>query len=259
MSGAHGDRFEPAGDDACGLGSDARALIDAARAGLSPDAAAVRRVHAGVRGAVTSGALAGTALAAKLGIVAIVVTIAAGAALYARRSPAPGAPTAVPIRAPETPAPAARAPQPSPSDAVDPELITIEAPAAPAPGRKPPLRRAPVAAPARSPATASTAAALSRSAPRSAAPAVIELGREVELVDRAMAALRRGEPDEALRVVRVYAAEAGDRGQLTQDADAIAVEALCRLRDPGAGDRLAQFAARFPRSAQRARLAAVCR
>jgi hypothetical protein len=100
---------------------------------------------------------------------------------------------------------------------------------------------------------------MSRSAPRSAAPAVIELGREVELVDRAMAALRRGEPDEALRVVRVYAAEAGDRGQLTQDADAIAVEALCRLRDPGAGDGLAQFAARFPRSAQRARLAALCR
>jgi len=99
----------------------------------------------------------------------------------------------------------------------------------------------------------------SGTAPRSAAPAVIELGREVELVDRAMAALRRGEPDEALRVVRVYAAEAGDRGQLTQDADAIAVEALCRLRDPGAGDRLAQFAVRFPRSAQRSRLAALCR
>jgi len=259
MTGPHGDRFEPAGDDAGGLGSDARALIDAARAGLSPDAAAVRRVHAGVRGAVTSGGLAGTALAAKLGIVAIAVTIAAGAALYARRSSAPGAPIAVPTRAPEPPAPVARslAPRPSPSDAVDPDLITIEAPAAPAPGRKPPLRRAPVAAPARSPATASTAAAMSRSAPRSAAP--IELGREVELVDRAMAALRRGDPDEALRVVRVYAAEAGDRGQLTQDADAIAVEALCRLRDPGAGDRLAQFAARFPRSAQRARLAAVCR
>ena len=251
--------FEEPGEGADALGSDARALIDAARAGLSPDAAAVRRVHAGVRGAVMGGALAGTALAAKLGIIAIVVTATAGAALYAWRGAARGAPTAVETRAPEQPAAVALAPPTSPSDAVDPDLITIETPPAPSPGRTPALRRAPVAAPARSPKAASSTASLSRSAPRSAPAPIIELGREVELVDRAMAALRRGEPDEALRVMHVYAGEAGDRGQLTQDAEAIEVEALCRLGDPGAGDRLVQFAARFPRSAQRARLAAACR
>jgi len=44
-----------------GLGPEARALLDAAREGLSPDPAAVRRVHARIHVAA-GGAAAGTAL-----------------------------------------------------------------------------------------------------------------------------------------------------------------------------------------------------
>jgi hypothetical protein len=74
-----------------------------------------------------------------------------------------------------------------------------------------------------------------------------------------MAALRRGDPDAALRVVQEYAAEAAGGGQLNEDAAAIEIEALCKLGDPAARARRAAFDARFPRSAQRSRLEATCR
>ena len=96
-----------------------------------------------------------------------------------------------------------------------------------------------------------------RAAP--AARAAIELGREVELIDLAMAALRRNDAAGALRVMQEYAAEAGERGQLGQDAAAIEIEALCKLGDPAARAKRAAFDARFPHSAQRVRLAAACR
>ena len=73
-----------------------------------------------------------------------------------------------------------------------------------------------------------------------------------------MAALRRGDPGAALRGMQDYAREARGGGQLAEDATAIEVEALCKLGDPAAPDRRAAFDARFPRSAQQARLAAAC-
>ena len=252
----------PPGDE---LGAGARALLDAARAGLSPDAAAVRRVHARIHLATAGGAAVGTALGVKLGVIAVVAVVAAGAAIYATRGASPpvhapiaavaAAPTLTPTPTPI--APTAPAASPASPASGDDEQITIEAPPPPV------ARSVPAAAPHRAPAAASNPAAGAAAAPRGAPAAAprteIALGREVELIDLAMAALRRDDPPGALRVIRAYTAEAAGAGQLGQDAAAIEIEALCKLGDPAASDKLAAFDVLFPRSAQRARLAAACR
>jgi len=87
----------------------------------------------------------------------------------------------------------------------------------------------------------------------------VPLAREVELLDRAMAALGHGDPTSALDEVRLHARETGGTGQLAEDAAAIEIEALCHLHAPSATQALARFDTRFPRSAQRSRLAGVCR
>jgi hypothetical protein len=272
-----------------GLGPEARALLDAAREGLSPDAAAVRRVHARVHAVVAGGAAAGAAgnaLGIKLGAVAVIAAIAVGAVVVARRSAAPSpAPVPVielasPVERPQQVAVHEVAPPAAP--AVDDSLITIEpatdSTTGPASGSKlaPSPRRSAspsthVVAPAAPAAHASSSApTASRAAPETArrtGPKMegpgftpgINLSREVELVDLAMAALRRGDADAALRTVAEYAVEAAGAGQLTQDAAAIEIEALCQLHDPSARDKLAAFDAKFPRSAQRARLAGACK
>jgi hypothetical protein len=232
-----------------GLGPEARALLDAARDGLSPDAAAVRRVHARIHVATGGAAAAGTALGVKLGLFALVTAgVFAGAVVYGRRAPTAGAPSAPPARpvdsrqaVAQTAAPPTAAPPPS-----DKGLIAIE-PAPRAPTRRTAPR--PAAPGSRLPA----AAAASASAPP------IALGREVELIDLAMAGLRRGDAEAALRVIHEYFGETTGKGQLAEDAAAIEVEALCRLGDPAAHTVRAQFDARFPRSAQRSRLEATCR
>ncbi|HWU87301.1 MAG TPA: hypothetical protein VN253_08500, partial [Kofleriaceae bacterium] len=85
-----------------------------------------------------------------------------------------------------------------------------------------------------------------------------DLAREVELVDRAMAALHRGDPSGALAAVHAHGVETAGAGQLAEDAAAIEIEALCRLHDPSVGAKLAAFDARWPESAQRARLPTRC-
>jgi hypothetical protein len=84
------------------------------------------------------------------------------------------------------------------------------------------------------------------------------LAREVELVDRAMTALRAGQPDHALAAIAVFERETAGHGQLAEDAAAIDIEARCRLHDADLGARLAAFDARWPHSAQRPRLTAAC-
>jgi hypothetical protein len=230
-----------------GLGPEARALLDAARDGLSPGPAAVRRVHARVH-AATGAAATGAALGVKLGLIALVaVGVVVGAGAYHRRGPAAVPPPAIELANPtEQPQQAAvheaALPAPAASAAsVDDALIVLE------PVPRPPVRRT---APRSDPRPAA--------APGAAVGAGIALGREVELIDQAMAALRRGDPGGALRVVHDYAREAAGGGQLAEDAAAIEVEALCTLGDPAARDRRARFDARFPRSAQQARLSAAC-
>lgn len=276
------------------LGAEARALLAAARDGMSPDAAAVRRVRAGVS-AATGAAAAGTAIGVKLGVVAIVAAIAGGVGLYAMRGATAVAPTLelaspaeLPVQAAVREPPAAAAVrEPAPASSDD-ELITIEAPVAP---RDVPAGPRPAAS-ERAPAAPKHGAAPDPGATAAAAPAVSAggdsrrgspaalpergdsrrgsqaappergesrgLAREVELVDLAMVALRRGDAGTALAAVRRHAVETGGRGQLAEDAAAIEVEALCRLHDPTTHARLEAFDARFPRSAQRSRLTNRC-
>jgi hypothetical protein len=85
----------------------------------------------------------------------------------------------------------------------------------------------------------------------------VELAREVELIDRAMAALKRADASAALAAVADHAHETAGTGQLAEDAAAIEIEALCRLRQPVA-TKLEAFDLRWPTSAQRARLTASC-
>jgi hypothetical protein len=267
------------------LGPEARALLDAAREGLSPSPSAVRRVRARIQLAAT-GAAAGTALATKLAVVAaVVVAVGAAVLLGLGRGPTPVAvpaldvarPSAAPpqVAAHEAPAVVPTAPGGSLGDE---DLITIEpiappsrertqrstrpaqtprntAPQAPAERPDPETRRA--IDPTGETLRRGGAAGVPGLVPRARSP--IALGREVELVDLAMAALRRGDAAGALRIVHDYTAEAAGAGQLTQDAAAIEIEALCRLGDPRARDKLAGFDLRFPRSAQRSRLEAACR
>ncbi|HEU0033142.1 MAG TPA: hypothetical protein VFQ53_21060 [Kofleriaceae bacterium] len=212
------------------LGSASRALLDAAREGLSPDAAAIARMRSRIDAAVvTAGAgtatAATTTLATKLGLVGITLALVAGAVLYARREHTAVAAIAPPaleidhVVAPPTPALHASAhddPAPPPARVVEPHASAI--------------------------------------APR----ATIDLGREVALIDRAMAAMQSGDPSAALVAVHVHARETAGHGQLAEDAAAIEIEALCRLHDPTTADKLAAFDVRWPESAQRSRLSARC-
>jgi hypothetical protein len=206
------------------LGSAARALLDAAREGLGPDAAAVSRVRAKVGAA--AGAGAATAIAIKLGLVGVVAALAIGAGVYSSRD-----------RAVETPA----IDLPSARSEVSPPVVR---PAAAAIAEPAPIEMAPQSA-------------------QRARPVVqvdgIDLAREVELIDLAMAALKRGDAAGALSMVKTHARETRGAGQLAEDAAAIEIEALCRLHDPSTAAKLDGFDARFPRSAQRSRLTTVCR
>ncbi len=224
-----------------GLGSDARALLDAARQGLSPDAAAIGRVRAKVDSSL---AATGAAIATKLGLLAVVVAVATGALIYGAhdREVAPARITAIEpgfTRESILPAPAtARESLPPPA------TVTTLATRASAVG----------VAPAAHP-TVHGHVPMAPTAPRVH---TIDLGREVFLIDQAMAAMRAGDPAKALTAVRVHSAETGGAGQLAEDAAAIEVEALCRLHDESVAAKLAAFDARWPDSAQRSRLSTSC-
>jgi len=270
------------------LGPESRALLDAARDGLSPDPAAIRRVHGRIH-AAAAGSTVGTALGIKLGIAGLIAVLAIAGGIYLRRAPA-ASPAASPsvelaraverperesIRRGDSPAPlrvATADPGAAPPHAAVAGAHSAAAGATPRAEAGDPHRPAGDATSSRTTAAGSHRAAFDAAAPRAsgatgdaqrtgvAAPtAAIELGREVALIDLAMSALRRDDAAAALRVVEEYAAEAGEGGQLRQDAAAIEIEALCKLGDPRARDRRTAFDARFPHSVQRARLEAACR
>ena len=206
------------------LGSAARSLLDAAREGLGPDAAAVSRVRAKVGAA--AGAGAATAIAIKLGVVGVIAALAIGAGVYSSRD-----------HAAETPAidlPSARSEASPP--VVRPAVAAIAEPA--------PIEMAPQSAQRARPVVQAEG---------------IDLAREVALIDLAMAALRNGDSAAALATVATHARETRGAGQLAEDAAAIEIEALCRLHDPSVATKLERFDANFPRSAQRSRLTTVCR
>jgi hypothetical protein len=266
------------------LSPEARALLDAAREGLSPDPAAIHRMHARI-GAATGGvAAAGTALGVKLGLIAIVVAAGAGAGFYALRDRATSAtvpraaayagetaietprnidaPTQVATGASSTAVSAGPPPASTVAASLGPRMPDPPpfAPAhAPTRASSPSPRTTPAGGPGRSPGSPATPARRAAAHPVRAVAPRADLAREVELVDLAMAALHRGEPRVALTAVQRHAAETAGRGQLAEDAAAIEIEALCQLHDPISTTKLEAFDARFPRSAQRGRLSNQCR
>jgi len=232
-----------------GLSPAARALLDAARDGMGPDAAGIARMKAKV--VSTAGATATTAIALKLGIVAVIATLAAGAAIYGNRSRAV-TPPRIELTAThsESSAPIAQ----SRADSLTGGVVSIasDAPIEMAPDRMTRAKATPTAPSASSASPAVEARATA--APRARA----DLAREVELLDLAMTALGRGDTTSALAAIRAHATETRGAGQLAEDAAAIEIEALCRRHDPTVVARLDAFDARFPRSAQRSRLSATC-
>ena len=253
-----------------GLSPAARALLDAARDGMGPDAAAIARMKAEV--VSTAGATATTAMAIKLGIVAVVATLAAGAAIYGNRSRAV-TPPRIEISAThsESSAPVAQIRADSTTRGANASLR--DAPIEMAPDLMTRTTLAPIAPPSAHTATAtnrSNATAPSRATQNTenrsdgttrqtaASRGRAELSREVELLDLAMSALRRGDTTSALAAIRSHASETRGSGQLAEDAAAIEIEALCRRHDPSVVAKLDAFDARFPRSAQRSRLSVTC-
>lgn len=248
------------------LSPEARALLDAARAHLTPDAAALHRVRTKVAAATgTAAAAGGTALALKLAaVVSAAAIVAGGAALALHDAPAARPPTLALASAP--PAGDLAVPRSStPSHASPSQVARASSPPSAPPSQithvsSPPS--APPSAPPSPPPPAATRPSLSsRSAAPSSAPhaAGPDLAREVALVDAADAALRRGDARAALASVRLHRAETANRGQLAEDIAAIEIEALCRLGDRVRVEaKLAAFDTRWPSSAQRSRLTTTC-
>lgn len=213
------------------LPPDVRALITASRSALSPDAATVARMHAGVHAAVATGGVAAgaSAVVAKIAVAAVVATGAAVA--YVRHSSS----------APPAEAPTVTLVEPSVAEHdvdVAPRVIVVEREPAPPPAvtRRPPPAR--VASPVKV--------------------VVANLAREIELVDQASRALRRGNHAAVQAAIRAYEIETAGHGQLAEDAAAITLEAACRSNDPDAAAKLAAFTRRWPHSALHTRLLAVC-
>ncbi|MBA3461872.1 MAG: hypothetical protein H0T46_18065 [Deltaproteobacteria bacterium] len=222
------------------LGSAARALLDAAREGLAPDAAAAARVKAKVGAA--AGASAGIGIAIKLGLLSVVAVVAVGGAIHVSRSRSAETPAiALPAGGSESPPPSVR------------PTATMAAPAEPA---STDLRAAP-GEPDLAIEMAPQSAARTR--PVVQPSAGIDLAREVQYIDLAMTALKSDDIGAALKTIAEYERETRGAGQLAEDAAAIKVEALCRIASPAAAGNLAVFDERFPRSAQRSRLTTVCK
>lgn len=219
-----------------GLSPEARALLDAARAGMSPDAAAIRRMRGKIDGAVGAAA-SGGAIAIKLGLVGIVAAIAVGAGLHDRARAAEPPRLEMPMARIDVVAPAVR----------------------PIVERAPEIEMAPISMKRPRIVQVAHAAAPIAAAPREVAVIVrADLAREVELIDLAMGSLRRGDSARALAALHTHALETHGTGQLAEDAAAIEVEALCRIHDPSVAAKLEAFDARYPRSAQRSRLTKAC-
>jgi hypothetical protein len=231
----------------------ARELLDAARPGLGPDEEAAKRMRAKIAGAVGAGAIGAaavkTGMLAKLAIVGTVIVAGAGAAYFALRGDRGDE-----VSAPHV-SPSVREPVEMPGSAhhvenePDQDSIVIDQ-VNPGRGNLNPGQVNPGLAP-KSTTKISTPTGSPKGKP--------SLAREVELVDRANAALRAKDFRGALAAVHDHAIETGGTGQLAEDALAIEVEATCGLKDPGARARLAAFDAKYPSSAQHSRLEEACK
>lgn len=252
-----------------------RALLRSA-ADDEPSPAQLERLHERLTAALAAPAApAATGLGSKAWIaIAFVSGAAIVAAIQWARSPesrGPGVETA-PVQV-EAPAPA---PPPAPSIPPAPQYPTDRAPIPPAPTAFDPdrssMRELPVAPITRRPARPAPAATAATgpadpsplSAPPAAPPPAVEPRaadppppappREMELLGPAQDALRGGDPTRALALATQHA-DVHPTGLMTEEREAIAIEALARLdRLDHATTRLARFVTRYPQSGYRARL-----
>lgn len=223
-----------------------RNLLEAAREGLSPDAAAMARVRAKVAASVAASgaavavsavavpAKAATGLGVKLGI-GLLVVAAVTCALIATRSMRSADSARIAITSndhDETHEDIKLA-------SSEPHVTTMTSPTART-TRKPTSNVVAAAAPEQAP-----------------APEPVSLAREVELIDRAMLLVRRGDARDAIVVIGTFERETRGQGQMAEDASAIEIEARCRLHEE-IGDKLSAFDRRWPSSAQRSRLQILC-
>jgi hypothetical protein len=244
------------------LGPESRAVIDAARDGLGPDDVAVRRMRARITTAVASGAAVGglaagahsataatasatTAAAGSIAAkIAVVAVVAAGATVGTRavitHRATPRAPIVHVAPAPiiAAPPPVQVAVPPPPATVVEP--IVIDSPPPPAPPPRVRVR---------------TQVAAVAPVPSVAPPS---LARETELVDAALDAVAHKRFADAIAAIGRYRDVTAGHGQLAEDADAIEIEALCRLDDARSAAAFAAFTSRWPHAHDISRLSAVC-
>lgn len=230
-----------------------RSLLAAARDGLTPDAATTARVRARVASAVAPAAATGTAAASsgallKLAALALVAGVIA-TGFVIERGPRANAPSVSLLSRDNDEPAAAIAPTASRESAMPrvghhAGMSTSSA------------STTPTAPPAST--TASASPAVSTMPAMTVAREPASLGREVELIDSAMAAIRRHDPTAALQTLATFERETLGQAQLAEDAAAIELEARCALRED-VNAKIAAFDTKWPRSAQRARISAACR
>lgn len=212
---------------------------EAPTAASTPPAPATPSVASSVTASTATTATRSAAvLAVKLGVPLLVLGVAVTALLVARRAPRVEAPRIV------TTAPVYDEPHGSV------RIAATDVPAAPeraAPDEK--------AKPVQPVSTASPSELARATEPSADEPAT--LSREVELIDRAMLALRRGQPTAALAAIEQFDADTRGRGQMAEDAAAIEIEARCQLRQDVTA-KLEAFDRKWPSSAQRERLHTAC-
>ena len=232
------------------LGPVARALVQAARDGLGPDAAAAARVRARVASAVGGGTGSATAAgAARLAAAIGVAGLVAGGGLVVRGH-----------HAAEPTTPIAATSSGETIELVAPSFRIVVSESRTSGPSRPASRTLDTGGPESGrPEFGRPAAGQPSDVPDAPdAPDRPTLAREVELIDQAMAALRGDELTTALAAIQRYELETGGDGQLAEDGAAIEIEAMCRLHVDTVAPRLAEFDRRWPSSAQRPRLTAAC-
>jgi hypothetical protein len=245
------------------LAPEARAQLESARAALSPDDVAIRRVRARIGAAIAAGAVVATVEAHAAHGAAISATSAAPVAAASIAGKLAAVVLAIGVAAGtgavvvhRTGSVAVQAPIIAPSPSTEHEVVSDVPAAMPAHEDPAALPSAPATTPRHiAPPVAAPIAAVSPPPPP---PAIASLARETELVDAASRALAQGQLDVALAAIARYKDETAGHGQLAEDASAIEIEARCKLGDARAADALAAFEARWPRSLEHTRLVAAC-
>lgn len=219
----------------------------------------IAAILVGTGSQVGAGAAAATAWW-KAGVVVAVLGAAITAGVVLTRSPEPAAPPERVVEAPARVVEPAPRPAPPPA-AIEPPPAAI-APAVPAP--EAPRRAAPRPAPQRRPAPAAREVApepaeITQAPPAVVAPAPVvvdarRLAAEVAVLDRARAALRRGDASATLSLLDQHEREFAD-GALLAEAELVRIETLIVSGDAAtARVRSRAFLTKFPQSPHAKRL-----